>query len=88
MNAVLHPPFTVQVASMPSSPFLSSPGTSRRSFLRLAGLAATLPVMSEGYLARAAMQTAPAASAFPKLPHAADAQAVMINANEKKTNAS
>jgi len=67
---------------MTSSPILSLPGTSRRSFLRLAGLAATLPVMSEGYLARAAMQAAPAASAFPKLPHAADAQSVMINANE------
>jgi histidinol-phosphate aminotransferase len=67
---------------MTSSPLLSSPGTSRRSFLRLASLAATLPAMSEGYLARAAMQSAPVASAFPKLPHAADAQSVMINANE------
>lgn len=38
--------------------------------------------MSEGYLARAAMQAASPMRAFPGLPLPADAQSVMINANE------
>jgi histidinol-phosphate aminotransferase len=66
---------------MPSS--LETP--SRRSFLRMAGLAASLPVLTEGHLAFAAMQQAAGAkpkSTFPKLPHPTDPGAVMINANE------
>ena len=66
---------------MPSSPLFSSPGTSRRSFLRMAGLAATLPIMTEGHLAWAAQQAA-VKSTFPKLPHPSNPNAVMINANE------
>jgi histidinol-phosphate aminotransferase len=61
-------------------PLLSS-GTSRRSFLRLAGLTATLPVLSEGHLAWAALQQTdrrPNRSSRPR----PDANAVMINANE------
>jgi histidinol-phosphate aminotransferase len=50
----------------------------------MAGFAATLPVLTEGHLALAAMQAvAPKAkSTFPKLPHPTDPNAVMINANE------
>jgi histidinol-phosphate aminotransferase len=50
----------------------------------MAGLAATLPVITEGHLAFAAMQAAApkAKSTFPKLPHPTDPNAVMINANE------
>jgi histidinol-phosphate aminotransferase len=65
---------------MPSSlrPSLES---SRRSFLRMAGLAATLPLVSEGHLARAAQQAvAPKAPAA--FPHPTNPNAVMINANE------
>jgi histidinol-phosphate aminotransferase len=66
---------------MPSSPLFPSPGSSRRSFLRMAGLAATLPLVSEGHLAWAAQQ-----AAAPKhpgaLPHPTNPNAVMINANE------
>jgi histidinol-phosphate aminotransferase len=60
------------------STFCSSPSaaTSRRSFLRLAGLAASLPVFTEGRLAWAAMaEAAPGAPLDPS-------KAVMINANE------
>ena len=65
---------------MPSSPLVPSAGPSRRSFLRLAGLAATLPLVSEGHLARAAQQAnAPASGDFP---HPSDPNAVLINANE------
>jgi histidinol-phosphate aminotransferase len=67
---------------MPSSPLFPSPGTSRRSFLRMAGLAATLPIMNEGHFAWAAQRAASGKSTFPKLPHATDANSVMINANE------
>jgi len=69
----------------PSAPHPSS-STSRRSFLRLAGLAASLPVLSEGHLAWAALQQ----STTTPVPHGRMARvqgaippgAVMINANE------
>ena len=51
---------------------------SRRSFLRLAGLAATLPVLTEGHMAWAALREAgidPKSSAIP-------GKTVIINANE------
>jgi histidinol-phosphate aminotransferase len=48
----------------------------------MAGLAATLPVITEGHLALAAMQRPSQKSTFPKLPHTTDPNAVMINANE------
>jgi histidinol-phosphate aminotransferase len=69
---------------MSSSPLLPCSDTSRRSFLRMAGLAAaTLPIMTEGHLAWAATQQAgKAKSTFPKLPHPTNPNAVMINANE------
>jgi histidinol-phosphate aminotransferase len=64
---------------MPSSNLTPS----RRSFLRMAGFAATLPVITEGHLAFAAMQAAAKPkSTFPKLPHPNNPDAVMINANE------
>ena len=68
---------------MPSSPLSPSSllGTSRRSFLRLAGLAATLPLVSEGHLAWAA-QKAVATKAPGAFPHPTNPNAVMINANE------
>jgi histidinol-phosphate aminotransferase len=66
---------------MPSSPLFPSPGSSRRSFLRLAGLAATLPLVSEGHLAWAA-QKAAATKAPDAFPHPSNPNAVMINANE------
>jgi histidinol-phosphate aminotransferase len=44
--------------------------------------AATLPVMTEAHFAWAAQRAAQAKSTFPKLPHATDANSVMINANE------
>jgi histidinol-phosphate aminotransferase len=69
---------------MSSSPATSSPlapGTSRRSFMRLAGLAATLPVLTEGSLAWAATQQAAARPNRAERP-VPDAGAVMINANE------
>jgi histidinol-phosphate aminotransferase len=67
-----------------SSPALSSRSLvpSRRSFLRIAGAAATLPVLTEGHFALAAMQqtagTRPNRADRP----VPDANAVMINANE------
>lgn len=55
-------------------------GSSRRSFLRLGGLAATLPILSEGHLAWAALQqisgAEPGGTAVPA------SVPVMINANE------
>ena len=55
---------------MSSSPLLPCSDSSRRSFLRMAGLtAATLPMMTEGHLAWAAAQQAgKIKSTFPKLP--------------------
>ncbi len=64
---------------MPNASTLCSPSTgstSRRSFLRLAGFAASLPVLTESRLAWAAMaDVAPNAALDPS-------KAVMINANE------
>src|SRR6202789_1749774 len=65
---------------MPSSPHPSLE-SSRRSFLRMAGLAAALPLVSEGHLARAAQQAA-APKAPDPFPHPTNPNAVMINANE------
>ncbi len=66
---------------MSFSPGRPSLASSRRSFLRMAGLAATLPLVSEAHFARAAQQ-----AAAPKLsddfPHPTNPNAVMINANE------
>jgi histidinol-phosphate aminotransferase len=67
---------------MPSSSLFPSIGTSRRSFLRMAGFAATLPILSEGHFAWAAQRAAAGKSTFPKLPHPTNPNAVMINANE------
>lgn len=56
---------------------------SRRSFLRFAGFAASLPLLSEGHLAWAALEhtgLAPGSSANPKAP--ISGAPVMINANE------
>ena len=66
---------------MPSSPLLQPIGTSRRSFLRLAGLAATLPVLTEYQLAWAA-QSAAVAPTPADFPHPSNPNAVLINANE------
>lgn len=66
---------------MTSSPLFPSSGTSRRSFLQMAGLAAALPIMTEGHFTWAA-QRAAVTSSFPKLPHPSNPNAVVINANE------
>lgn len=66
--------------SIPCSP--SSNQTSRRSFLRMAGFAATLPVLTEGHMAWAALRKAgidPKTAASTTVPHG---KPVMINANE------
>ncbi|MGI4828423.1 MAG: pyridoxal phosphate-dependent aminotransferase [Janthinobacterium lividum] len=56
---------------------------SRRSFLRLSGLAATLPLLSEGHLAWAALQSStPAAQHTSGTAAVSSAGPVMINANE------
>ena len=66
---------------MPSSLVLPSVGSSRRSFLRMAGLAATLPIFSEAHFARAA-QKAAAPKVVDDFPHPNNPNAIMINANE------
>ncbi len=72
---------TLQVINMSSSLRCPPRASSRRSFLRMAGLAATLPLVSEAHLARAALQAA-APKATDDFPHITDPNAVMINANE------
>ncbi len=67
---------------MSSSPLFPLAGSSRRSFLRLAGLAATLPLVSEAHFARAAQQAAASKPVDGDFPTSTDANAVMINANE------
>ncbi len=69
---------------MSSFRLIPSSEPSRRSFLRLAGLAAALPIMTEGNLAWAAAQqaTGKVKSTFPRLPRPTNPNAVMINANE------
>ena len=58
-------------------------GATRRSFLRLGGLAATLPFVSEGHLAWAALQSStPAAPGNGTNSSSATPGPVMINANE------
>ena len=67
-------------ASTPCSPSPNQP--TRRSFLRMAGFAATLPVLTEGHMAWAALREAglnPKAAASTTVPHN---KPVMINANE------
>jgi len=68
----------------PSGLSPSQPASSRRSFLRLAGLAASLPILTESHFAWAAAQQAsgtPAAGAR-RMRQAMPADAVLINANE------
>ena len=66
---------------MPSA-FLPS-STSRRSFLRFGSMAAaSLPLLSEGHLAWAALQSARPARVRPAAATASGAAPVMINANE------
>jgi len=67
---------------MPSSKFTSA--VSRRSFMRLAGVAASMPILTEAHFAYAALQAAPATSAAParRVRPAMPADAVLINANE------
>jgi len=57
---------------------------SRRSFMRMAGVAASMPILTEAHFAYAALQAAPAASATParRVRPAMPADAVLINANE------
>ena len=74
------------MSSSPLPPSLGSSifpslGSSRRSFLRMAGLAATMPLISEGHFARAAQQAA-ARKAANDFPSPASPNAIMINANE------
>ncbi len=66
---------------MSSSLVIPSVGSSRRSFLRMAGLAATLPLVSEAHFARAA-QKAATSKVVDDFPHPDNPNAVMINANE------
>ena len=67
---------------MPSSKFTSA--VSRRSFMRMAGVAASMPILTEAHFAYAALQATPAASAAParRVRPAMPADAVLINANE------
>jgi len=73
---------------MSSSNLASSPAArSRRSFLRLAGLTASLPLITEGHLAWAATQQTTAATPAKVAPrsrvvHVMPPGAVIINANE------
>jgi histidinol-phosphate aminotransferase len=56
---------------------------SRRSFMRLAGVAASIPILTEAHFAYAALQTAvPSNSAARRVRTAMPADAVLINANE------
>jgi histidinol-phosphate aminotransferase len=71
----------LQVTAMSSSHRHPSLESSRRSFLRMAGLAATLPLVSEAHFARAA-QKAAAPKPVDDFPHPTNSNAVMINANE------
>ncbi len=57
-------------------------GGSRRSFLRLGGMAASLPLLSEGHLAWAALQNGKPARVRPAADPIAPGAPVMINANE------
>jgi histidinol-phosphate aminotransferase len=65
---------------MPSSLSLPSSTTSRRSFLRLAGLTASLPILTEAHLAWAAVGQTASRRLVPADP--TDPGAVIINANE------
>ncbi len=55
---------------------------SRRSFMRLAGVAASMPILTEAHFAYAAMQAAPAANTGRRARPVMPADAVLINANE------
>jgi histidinol-phosphate aminotransferase len=68
-----------------STPESSTPlafGSSRRSFLRMAGLAATIPLVSEGHFAFAAQKAAAPKPVDGDFPIVTNPNAVMINANE------
>jgi histidinol-phosphate aminotransferase len=70
------------MSSSPQCPSSESPlGSSRRSFLRMAGLAATLPILTEAHFARAAQHVIKP-KATDDFPHPDNPNAVMINANE------
>ncbi len=62
----------------------ASSSVSRRSFMRLAGVAASMPILTEAHFAWAAQQTSSAAAAAParRVRQAMPADAVLINANE------
>ena len=71
-----------------SSPLVRASQPSRRSFLRLASLAASAPILTEAHFAYAALQTS-GADAAKNIPHggrrpraALPTDAVLINANE------
>lgn len=67
---------------MSSSTSHPSFGSSRRSFLRMAGLATTFPLVSEGHLALAAQKAMSPKPVDGDFPHPTNPNAVMINANE------
>jgi histidinol-phosphate aminotransferase len=62
----------------------ASSSVSRRSFMRLAGVAASMPILTEAHFAWAAQQAPGAAAAAParRVRQAMPADAVLINANE------
>jgi histidinol-phosphate aminotransferase len=61
----------------------ASSSVSRRSFMRLAGVAASMPILTEAHFAWAAQQaTAPAAAPARRMRSATPPGAVLINANE------
>jgi histidinol-phosphate aminotransferase len=62
----------------------ASSSVSRRSFMRLAGVAASMPILTEAHFAWAAQQAATPAGAVPakRIRTAMPADAVLINANE------
>jgi histidinol-phosphate aminotransferase len=62
----------------------ASSSVSRRSFMRLAGVAASMPILTEAHFAWAAQQTAAPATAAParRMRSAMPSGAVLINANE------
>jgi histidinol-phosphate aminotransferase len=62
----------------------ASSSVSRRSFMRLAGVAASMPILTEAHFAWAAQQSPSAATAAParRVRQAMPADAVLINANE------
>jgi len=60
----------------------ASSSVSRRSFMRLAGVAASMPILTEAHFAWAAQQTSGAATPARRMRQAMPSDAVLINANE------